>query len=162
MLEQHTLLLRPWAARTAGAAARRSIVEPATGEMLGFACWQPVAAGSWWRWLLTPVLEVHEAEDEPLLCTLHRYWSLGTVWAVRDADGRAVASVRRGLIEDPLGRCLAMPEAAAHGILFRDLERQELATLSQEGDGLLLTFTEELRGEPFAKMALLAAALTMR
>jgi hypothetical protein len=162
MLEQPTLLLRPWSARALGAAVRRPIVEPVSEEVLGFACWQPVASRPWWRWWLAPVLEVHEAEDEPLLCTLHRYWSLGTVWAVRDADGRAVASVRRGVIEDPLGRCLAVPEAVAPGVLFRDLERQELATLIPERDGLLLSFTEELRGEPFAKMALLAAALTMR
>jgi hypothetical protein len=158
MLEQQTLLLRPWIGR---AAPRRPIVEPATGEVLGFACWQPATPGAWWRWLLAPVLEVHEAEDEPLLCTLHRYWSLGTVWAVRDADGRAVATVRRGTIEDPLGRCLAAPESAVDLLVFRDLERQELATLRREPEGLLLSFTEEVRGEPFAKMALLAAALTM-
>jgi hypothetical protein len=161
MLEQQSLLLRGWAARTRGTPPRRLIVEPASGELLGFACWQRLVPGSWWRGLLAPVLEVHEAEDEPLLCTVHRYWSLGTVWAVRDADGRAVASVRRGLIEDPVGRCLAVPEPAASAILFHDLERQELATLSRQADGLRLSFTEGVRGEPFAKMALLAAALTL-
>jgi hypothetical protein len=159
MLEQQTLLIKPWGT---GAASRRLVVEPETREVLGFACWQPLALGSWWGWLQAPVLEIHEAEDEPLLFTLHRYWSLGTVWAVRDADGRAVASVRRGFVEDPLGRCLAAPEPASEAIHFRDLERQELGTLSREPDGLVLRFTDELRGEPFAKMALLAAALTMR
>jgi hypothetical protein len=159
MLEQQTLLLRTW---TPGPTARRPIVEPATGELLGFAGWQTSGAVFLWSWLRAPVLEVHEAEDEPLLCTLHRYWSLGTLWAVRDADGRAIASVRRGFILDPFGCCLAAPLRGTRGVSFHDPERQEMATVIEEPEGTLLTFAEELRGEPFAKMALLAAALTMR
>jgi hypothetical protein len=171
MLEAQALLLRPWAAAGrppadragAGPAAprRRTITDAATGRPLGFACKQPAAVPLWLYWLAAPVLEVHEAGDEPLLFTVHRFWNLGPLWEVRDADGRRVAVVRRGRIEDRLGQSLAVRERATDGTetWLREPGGPALATTARAADDVRLRFVDALAGEPFVKMALLAATL---
>jgi hypothetical protein len=157
MLEEQALLLRPW--EESAGARRRVVAEPATGRPLGFARQQPAAP--WLRWLTTSVLEVREAGDEPLLSTVHRFWNLGHLWEVRDADGRRVATVRRGRIEDRLGRTLAVRERAADGsaVWRRSPAGGVLAAATRGLEGLRLDFTDAVADDPFAKMALLAAAL---
>src|SRR5262249_52821626 len=85
-LEEQALLLQTGQPQTAG-----RIVAPTWGTLLGLVRRQPPV--SWWQWLGPRVLAVHEAEDEPLLCTLRRSW--GRPWQVRDADGHLVATVGR-------------------------------------------------------------------
>jgi hypothetical protein len=164
MLEAQALLVRPWPNRAAGptaAARRRTISDAATGQPLGFACKQLAGVPLWLHWLAAPVLAVHEAGDEPLLFTVHRFWNLGALWEVRDADGRRVAVVRRGRIEDRLGRSLAVRERATDGTgaWLREPGGPPLATSVQAAGGVCLYFGEALAGEPLVKMALLAASL---
>jgi hypothetical protein len=171
MLEAQALLLRPWAdaGRSSGDRAggepadspRRAIVDPATGRPLGFAWEQPAAVPPWLHWLTAPVLEVHEAGDLPLLFTVHRFWIRGPLWEVRDADGRRVAVVRRTRVEDALGGGLAVRERGADGTeaWLRQSGGPALAMAARTADGVRFTFADAVAGEPFVKMALLAAAL---
>lgn len=164
MLEHRTLLLHPWTPAPPAGADRpfesREIVDAATGRRLGVAR-RLLAEGSLFAWIAGPVVEVCEADDEPLLFTVQRAWPLAPRWEVRDADGHRVAVVRRNLVLDRHGQ----PTAWAHrvpedgGIQFCDRDGVELAFLRQTGRGAELAFTEELDGEPFVKMALLAAVL---
>jgi hypothetical protein len=160
MLEQQTLLLRPWAPGPRPEdGPRRRVLDADTVTPLGSVRQGPAAAG-WAGWLLPPVLRVHEADDEPLLCTLQRFWYLGTLWEVREADGHLIATVRRRRVDDRGGRRLAVPEAGPDGVVrFRGRSGAVLAEAAVSGGDARLTFAERLAGEPFVKMALLAAAL---
>ena len=75
MLENGALLLRPCTASPAAAALEpaRAVLDALTGAPLGFAGWRRRA---WPRWLSRPVLAVHEADDAPLLFTVHGLWGL--------------------------------------------------------------------------------------
>jgi hypothetical protein len=161
MLEEPTLLLRPWTGSArASAGGRRDIAHPVTGAALGFARWRPSGRPPWRRWFDAPVLAVHEAEDEPLLCTVQRFWWFGPFWEVCEADGHRVATVTRDQITDRYGRPLALRRRGRHGtVAWARPGGGELALLTNGADGIRLHFAEDLAGRPFAKMALLAAAL---
>jgi hypothetical protein len=108
--------------------------------------------------LLPAVLEVHEAEDEPLLFTVYRFWGLGPTWVVRDADDRLVATVRRRRIEDRFGQMLLLLEAGPGGACrFQGRSGREAGTLSRSAEGIHVTFAAA--ANPFTRMALLATAL---
>src|SRR5262249_33753606 len=105
MLEHPQLLLRPWQLRTAQplsqegtrsrnfvtAARTRAILDAATEQELGFACWRPPGTG-WSRWLSWPLLEVFETEDVSLLLTVQRLWGLTPRWGVCDAERKRIGS----------------------------------------------------------------------
>jgi hypothetical protein len=152
MLEHRVLLVR-----SAAKSAARSIVDGESGAVLGYARWQPQQA-SWWRRVLgSRTLAVHEQEDEPLLLTIHRSWSLLPSRQVCDADGQPVGALFGRLIYDRYGRLLAALEDG----VFRDPHRRVLAELAPTTEGLRLTFSDDIAGEPFLKMLLLAAVLQM-
>ena len=163
MLERQTLLLRPWApalrppAAAGGAEARREVVDPETGAVLGF------ARRGWGAWAAAPALAVHEAGDEPLLCTVQRFWWFGRVWELREADGHRVATIRRRRITDRWGRPLAVREGRPGGAVAWAARpgASPLATLTPTAEGLRLRFADEVAELPFVKMALLAAALVV-
>lgn len=150
MLEHRVLLLR-W--RTS---AVQSIVDADSGAQLGFARWQ-TPAGWWQRLLGGPVLAVHEQEDEPLLFTVHRAGSLWPRREVRDAEEQPVGCILGRLVHDRFGRLVA---ALQEG-LFRNPYQHVLAETARTAEGVRLTFGEDVAGEPFIKMLLLAAALQM-
>ncbi|HTU89653.1 MAG TPA: hypothetical protein VMF69_06110 [Gemmataceae bacterium] len=153
MLEHRILLVR---SRTPVPAVR-DIVDGDSGAVLGYARWEPEPA-PWWRRLFGQgVLAVHEQEDEPLLLTIQRAWSLLPRRQVCDAEGQPVGALLGRLIHDRYGRLLA---ALENGV-FRAPDRRALAELSATAEGLRLTFSDDVAGEPFVKMLLLAAALQM-
>jgi hypothetical protein len=161
MLERGTLLLRPWAAQRA--ARVREVVEADGGRLLGRAyCQQPEA--DWWQRLLRPeALAVHEGEDEPLLFTVERPWRLAPRWQVRDADAHRVAALRSGWVLDRYSQPLAhLERAGSAGWALRMRGGRELARLARADDGVLFHFAPDVQGEPFVKMALLAAALVWK
>lgn len=159
MLEQRVLLLRPWTA-AAAADRRRDIVDPTTGQRLGFAA-RTLPARTWLCWFPRPVVRVHEEEDESLLLLLQPLWGWVSSWDVRDADGHRVGVARGNLLQDRFGLVLAVVErdAGASGCTFRDPDGVELGTLSFSEEGAVLTFADGVEGNPFAKMLLLAKAL---
>jgi hypothetical protein len=155
MLEQSALLLRPWAAGADGVRSR-AVFDPTANTPLGLARTRSDSARLWPRWLNRPALEVYETEDESLLCTVQRSWGWGPRWSVREADEQLVGSVRGPQVLDRLGRTLAV----LHCGRFVDSAGIELGRLERCGEGLRLSFAVWLEGDPFARMLLLAAALT--
>jgi hypothetical protein len=160
MLEQQRLLIKPWETTTG---RRRPILDALTGALLGFAVWQAERGPRWLRWLTHPVLAVHEAEDEPLLFTVHRPWGLLWRWEVRDADGHPVGTFRRRLIRNRWNDALAQIEPSPHAgtLWFRNPDGRQLAALTRNEEGMALAFADELEGEPFVKMLLLASVLVL-
>jgi hypothetical protein len=152
MLEQRVLLLRP-----REASASQAIVDGDTGAPLGSARWETEANGFWRRRFGRAVLAVHEHEDEPLLFTIRRAWSLLPRREVRDADGHFVGSLLGRLVQDRYGQTVA---ALQNGV-FRSPQQRPLAELTSSADGLRVSFRADIAGEPFVKMLLLAAALQM-
>lgn len=155
MLEHATLLL------LAPNPPSKQIVEPSTGAPLGFA--RPRRRRFWERAFGGPLLEVHEHEDGSLLCTIRR----GLLWPYRrlvyDADGFLVGAVRGRRLEDPPGRVFAVrrPNPDGAGEVFLDADGRTLAALRQEKEGVSVAFAEAITGDPFAKMLVLAAALSL-
>src|SRR6185437_5416973 len=151
MLEHRMLLVRP---RTASAV--QTIVDGDSGAPLGFARWE-AEESAWRRFFGRRLLAVHEHEDEPLLFTLRRAWSLLPRREVRDAEDQPVGSLFGRLIHDRYGR----PLAALQNGLFLSPRRLILAELMSTSEGLRISFSPDIAGQPFVKMLLLAAALRM-
>jgi hypothetical protein len=158
MLEYPALLLLP-----PDATGCRSILEGPGGTLVGSA--RPREHGDlpWWRRPLWPVLEVRESEDEPLLFTVCRSWSLLPRREVCDADGRRVGYLHGEALDDAWGRRVAVRswEGARNSGTFRLRNGKVLAWTEREKEGLRLTFAETAAGEPFLKMLLLGAALLL-
>jgi hypothetical protein len=164
MLEHPHLLLLPWSPAPGRAGnRRRDIIDPDTGDPLGFVCRRPPALPAWLSWLGRPALEIHEDEDASLLCIQYgpRFYVRG--WEVYDAEEHLVGTLRGNAVRDRLDRTLAAVEYARNGTghRFTSPDGYELGTLTPAGAGVRLTFAPLLGGDPFAKMVLLAAALAL-
>jgi hypothetical protein len=153
MLELAQLLLQ-----FPDAKALQGVVDPSTGAPAGFV--RPRPSGLWQRWFVGPVLDVYEHEDESLLCVI-RSGRFPRRRLVYDADGRWVGAVMGRRLEDRHSCVVALRETdgGARSDVFRDAEGRPLATLQSGRDGVRLSFTEAIAGDPFAKMLVLAAAL---
>jgi hypothetical protein len=156
MLEARALLIR-----AGDAAGVRAIADAATGAPLGYARPAPANGRPWWRRLPGPAVEVREQEDEPLLFTVRRAWSLLPRYEVRDAEGGWVGTLQGPFLEDRYGRRLAAvrPGPAPDVWVVCGSDGRELAALVGRGGGVEVRFAEAVEEEPFAKMMLLAAAL---
>jgi hypothetical protein len=137
------------------------VVDPETGAVLGFVRRRAGGGRGWGVWTAAPVLAVYEAGDEPLLCTLQRFWWFGRFWELREADGHRVATLHRREIIDRWGRPLAVRESRPGGAVAWAASpgALALASLTPTADGVRLRFADGVAGQPFVKMALLAAAL---
>jgi hypothetical protein len=157
MLEQPVLLLRP-----RKTSRRQAIVAADTGEPLGFARWPAGAENLWWPLSGRPVLAVHEHEDEPLLFSVYRCWSLLPRREVCDADGHHVGILAGPQVRDRFGRRLAVlhREANRRTASFLSPDGRSLGRVTAGADGVRVAFGPEVAGDPFAKMLLLAAALS--
>lgn len=159
MLEHRVLLVRSRSASTGETPVPsvQAIVDGDSGATLGYARWE-TEPSRWWRRLFRRgMLSVHEQEDEPLLLTIHDGWRWLPRRCVCDAEGRPVGALLGRVIHDRYGRPLAALENGA----FRAPDRRALAELIPTAEGLRLTFSDDIAGEPFVKMLLLAAALQM-
>src|SRR5262249_36971582 len=107
-------------------------------------------------WLARPILDVFEAEDEPLVFSVRRRWGLSPRWEVRDADAQCIAILSRGRILDGFGQPWGGWEQTSDGIRFHGLDR-EFALARKAADGIHLTFAPEVQPNPLTKMSLLAA-----
>jgi hypothetical protein len=104
---------------------------------------------------------VYETEDASLLCTVHgRRWR--RLWRVQDSEGRHVGVIDGAVLLDAEGRRLGLRRAAAgnSGNVVSP-GGLELASFAPGERGLLVSFTAAVEGDPFARMILLAAALTL-
>ena len=168
MLEQQGLLLGPWAppagtrgAGRHGAAAARAVLDASTRSRLGVVRQRGGGGRLWLRWLGRQSLEVCEAEDESLLCTVLSPWWLARVGEVYDADERRVAVVHGPRVLDGYGQLLADFRTSAQGGRGRFVapEGVELGQVITAGAETILQFSAAVAEQPFAKMALLGAVL---
>ena len=158
MLEHHVLLVRSRTVSSTGAKPGpcvQAILDGNSGAVLGYARWETDPSPWWQRIFSRGLLAVHEQEDEPLLFTMRRAWGLIPRREVCDADGQPVGTLIGRIVHDRHGRPLAVLE---NGV-FRDVDQHALAELSSTPEGMRLSFGNEITGEPFVKMLLLAAAL---
>lgn len=156
MLEQPELLLQPWTA-----AGRRDI-RATTGLLVGFASWQLPARALWRRLLFPQVLEVREIEDESLLFTMQRSWTLLPWREVREAEGHFVGRILGGVVQDmAFCRFATRQDDRGARALFVSPRGKSLAQLHDDEKGLRLVYTSAVEGDPFRKMLLLAAALAL-
>ena len=141
------------------AAGRRAILDLDTASTVGFCQSRPRVG--WWARLARRVDAVHEQQDESLLCTVRRSCSLFSWYEVWDADDRRVGWHGGPLLMDGAGHRVAVREneTATGTTLYRSPDRKVLARLTATCDDVRLTFADEIAGEPFVKMLLLAAAL---
>ena len=144
MLEHQRLLIGPWIPacgqppvqpQTEGAGEpMRRIFDSTTGSLLGFASIRSVFG--YCRLFRTSMLEVHEAEDEPLLFTSRCTWGWTRRWLIHDADGGFVGMLRRRSIHDARGRVATIVDGVDCGATtcFRDLRGQTLGMLHKSGE----------------------------
>ena len=154
LLERKVLML---ALRVAS--GRRAILDPENGTPVGSIRRRPRLG---WRARFTRrVIEVQELEDDSLLCTVRRCWSLAAWYEVRDADEHLVGWHGGPLLLDRAGHRVAMREDEAEAGMSRYVspDGMTLARLAWQGEDALLTFADEIAEEPFVKMLLLAAAV---
>jgi hypothetical protein len=154
MLEYDSLTFPP-----AAMGSGWTIREPVSGKQVGVARRLTREGGFWSRWLGRQRLAVHESEDEPLLCTLHRLWSFREAWELRDADGRVVGKLSRAVLRGRLGRLLTRIESTdGPSTQYRDRQGRTIATLTCSGERVL-TFAPACKGDPFTRMMVLGSAL---
>ena len=94
MLEQTSLLLRPWKAAPSGESDRmvRAVVD-GDGATVGFVRQQP-GGPRWLRWLNRRTLKAYETPDGSLVFALRRSWGWPAGWHIVDADERLVGRLR--------------------------------------------------------------------
>jgi hypothetical protein len=186
MLEQRQLLLGPWApfpqlpAPIGGTASRRRAVsDPDTRAPLGQVAWHADEVAAWLAWLARPRYEVFETEDVSLLFTVQRVRGPWSYWKIADADDRLVGYWWHQGMPFPtvgIGPIVQVTHLAdASGHVFAELrplpsgpsgrfcleDGEELGTLAQTTEGLLLSFAPRSTGNPFVRMLLLAAVLPL-
>src|SRR5438105_13661578 len=146
MLEQPSLLLRPWVhsfevawpkTTLQGAAWVRTIVNPATEQPLGFAAWDSAGLSGVLAWLGRKRMQVFENEDESLLMTLDRPWGFLRTWHVLDAEEHRVGRLFRDVIYDSFGTRLATLGTSSDSAdyIWRGEEGEHLASW-QDNPGL--------------------------
>jgi hypothetical protein len=172
MLEQPSLMLRPWIhsfevawpkAMVQGAAWVRHVVCPATDRPLGFAAWDTAGLPGLLAWLGRKRIQVFESEDESLLMTLYRPWGFLRTWDIFDAEERRVGHLVRDVLYDGYGARMATMSSANDGSdsAWRDEEGVVLATWQDiPGQGRYFRFNEA-DANPFLRMAALAGVLAL-
>jgi hypothetical protein len=154
LLERKALLLAP-----RDASGRRLLVDPETATPVGFCRRRPRVG--WFSRFRRQITAVHELLDESLLCSVRRCWSLFSWWEVWDADDHVLGWHGGPLVVSRSGvRVAALEEEAETGAAwFIGPAGVTLARLARQEDDVFLSFSEEVLGQPFVKMLLLAAAL---
>jgi hypothetical protein len=153
MLEHEILVFTP-----SGTGLGWTIHDAASGKPVGVAR-RLNGGGFWSRLLRRTCLAVHESEDEPLLCTVHRLWGFREAWELRDADAQQVGKLSRTVIRGRLGRMLSRVDAPeCETVHYVDRRGRTTATLTRRGD-CRLTFTPESKGDPFTRMLVLSGVL---
>jgi hypothetical protein len=156
MLEQQLLVLRLQPTATS-----QTVVEAGTGAPLGFSRWRK--ARTWFQRLFVgDVLEVHEHEDEPLLFTVRRCWSFAARSLVWDADDMPVGVLDGTQLLDRLGRLFSVRQREGDRVVFRTTTGCTVAEASPMAETVRLSFHSVVENQPFAKMLLLAAVLSVQ
>lgn len=169
MLEQQGLLLGSWQQQASGLANPVTskcnshfipIFEQESGSQLGVVrlCRGP----SFWPWPRRH-WQVLETEDESLLLSVFASLAWLKPWEIRDSEDRLLCTVSGSYVFDSVGdpRVVLERDSVRGTNVLVDIERQQLATFTQQRDSLSLSFSPSVFEDPFAKMALLGSVLVM-
>lgn len=104
---------------------------------------------TWWT---SPIITVREAEQEPLVFTIARRWCLLPRWDVTDSEGELVGTVGGRWAVDRREQPVLRLDPDGQ---FRSPHR----VLLGRWDGQRLLFGSALKGEPLARMLMLATIL---
>ena len=134
-----------------------------TGVPVGSARRMSARPAIWW-WVGRTVMEVREADDEPLLFSICRRWGLWSRYDIRDADDVYVGGLRGIQVWDAFGAPLASlgADEGTGARRWVGLAGSVLAEVRADTEGTHLRFTDEASGSPFVRMVLLAAVLMLR
>jgi hypothetical protein len=160
MLELSPLKLLPWTATLwQGLPGRVRTVTDTAAAQLGVV--RRRAVPRWFRWLSRQSIEVLEAPDESLVFTLRRGPGWLASWQLLDAEERIVGTLRGRAVFDGFGYLLAVIEAPDHAGVGRFLSASGriLGSFEMQHDDTTVIFSQELEGNPFARMLLLGAVL---
>jgi len=105
-----------------------------------------------WNWCWPTTWTIHELEQQPLVFSLQRPWSVVLRWEVRDADNRLVGRISHQLAWDRQEVEVVRLDARQ---VFRSREEAELGTIV----GPCLQFGPVTIGQPFLRMLMLAILL---
>jgi hypothetical protein len=165
MLEYPELLLHPWRWETRSPHQRpvqvRRVVDAGTHQPLGLVRAVNPLVWPMFRWLARRAWQVLETEDESLLLTISAPWGLIRPWQVHDAEERLVCSIHAGVIYDNSGCCRARASGGPGTIRLLDKAKMELAVAAFTSHGLELRFAPRIDADPYAKMSILGAALSL-
>lgn len=165
MLESASLLLLPWTLEAGipeTGACTRGVLDGTTAAPLGLVRSAGLSR-SWLTWLWPYRLEVFETEDAALLLTLTRTWGLLRMWDLYDADGNRVGSIYPPVLLDAEGLRRGYLHLREQRGEFLGLAAQRLADFEIDATAALhLHFAADLEPNPFLRMLLLGAALTLQ
>jgi hypothetical protein len=165
MLEQAALLVHPWTLRTVaenGVVWERAIAD-AAGRSLGCVRFEGNPQRSWFSWLRRVRMDVLETDDASHLMTLTRAWGVLSNWEIVDAEDRPVGNVYAKTIvsSDNVARGHVEREASGAG-LIRNSQLRIVARFARTDAGILhVTFEPDLSANPFERMLVLGAILTL-
>jgi hypothetical protein len=141
----------------------RLILDAATRQPLGHACWSRSWGPTFLHALAPWSCRVYEAPDDSLVFVCRRNWyAFAAVW-VFDADGNRIARLGRHWVTSPYGQPIAAVRRDADGRSgrFDGPGGIELTCWQSSGGETLIHFAPALEREPLVKMSLLAAILDL-
>ena len=149
LLEQTTLVLRP-------SADDRHLFLASAGAVVGFARRR---RGHWLRPWQRLIVEVHEQEEAPLVCTIRRMFTLWPRYEVRDAEDELVGVLAGQWILDRWQRGTLRVQSLPDGGQLLDDQNAIAARWTVAAGDVSLELLPPVQNDPFAKMLVLAAVL---
>jgi hypothetical protein len=172
MLERQGLVLCPWTPpallansgweMVAACDRVRPVLDAASRQFLGFAAATP-ARGRALAWFRRMGLEVYESDDASLLFRIYPPWLFSWTWDVFDAEQRHIGIIFRGMLFDTSGErfgLLSLSSAGDRG-KFVNGSGVDLAAFELRDDDIYLHFRRSVEGQPFVRMILLGAVLSI-
>jgi hypothetical protein len=154
LLEQAVLFIGP-----GNGSGERVLLAGDRATPVGLARW--ITRRKWGPFCASPILNICEQEDQPLLFTISPCWSFLSKHVIHDAEGRRIGFVRRDRLLDYSGFRWAefLGESNEGDGCFWGNGQQCLAQMSAHDSQLRMMVNPSLTADPFSKMLLVAGAL---
>lgn len=168
MLEQDKLIVGTWSRPESTAAdfeqgdvIRQRPVTAPTGMALGLVREITPRSLPLARWFSRSIWSIVENPDDSLLMTVHHPWGWVKPWEVFSAEDHLISVIDAGDIFDVSGlRSARVMADALNRWTIRNSEGDVIGVFRRlEGGEVEIDFDSAIRGLPFVKMTVLAAAL---
>ena len=164
MLERTSLLLPPWGPAADDPGGWTRPVVDGAGAYAGRVRTAGGPGWAWISWFRPQRLEVLETADDALLMVLIRTWGLARSWEVYDAEERHVGGVYPPALVDSDGfrRGLVRLDGPTRGVVTPPAETHLARFEAADGQALRVDFAPDSDPNPFLRMLILAAAVTVQ